>query len=210
MAKTAVVSGTQPGMPPGGTPPRTPRRSCLDGKLLTQARGLPGVRAAVGIAPLNLGVTDPALEFLGGEAVSAGQLSQVLNLGVTSGSLFQLKPGQVAISTMEASNGMMGVHVGSPVTVYLPDGTPYRATVSAVYQRSLALGDLLVPASVAAGHTGTPPGYETSWSAVAASASSQPWPRPTRAPGWPAGPSTTPRSRAASARTATATTSSSA
>ena len=43
--------------------------------------------------------------------------------------------------------------------MYLPDGTPYRATVSAIYSRSLASGDLLIPASVAAGHTGTPPGY---------------------------------------------------
>jgi putative ABC transport system permease protein len=43
--------------------------------------------------------------------------------------------------------------------VYLPDGTPYQATVSAIYDRSLASGDLLIPASVVAGHTGTPPGY---------------------------------------------------
>jgi putative ABC transport system permease protein len=43
--------------------------------------------------------------------------------------------------------------------VYLPDGTPYHATVSAIYTRSLASGDLLLPASAAAGHTGTAPGY---------------------------------------------------
>jgi putative ABC transport system permease protein len=43
--------------------------------------------------------------------------------------------------------------------VYLPDGTPYDATVSAIYSRSLALGDLLIPASVAAGHTGKTAGY---------------------------------------------------
>jgi putative ABC transport system permease protein len=53
----------------------------------------------------------------------------------------------------------MGVHVGSRVTVYLPDGTPYRATVSAVYTRSLASGDLLIPAAVAAGHTGAAAGF---------------------------------------------------
>jgi putative ABC transport system permease protein len=51
------------------------------------------------------------------------------------------------------------VHLGSRVTVYLPDGTPYRATVSAVYQRSLALGDVIIPAAAADGHTGTPPAY---------------------------------------------------
>ena len=133
--------------------------SGLDDQVLTEARDLPGVRAAVGITALNIGVTDPDLEFLGGEAVSAGQIGQVLDLGVADGRLSGLKPGQIAVSTMEASSGVMGVHVGARITVYLPDGTPYRATVSAIYQRSLALGDLLIPASVADGHTGAPARY---------------------------------------------------
>jgi putative ABC transport system permease protein len=68
-------------------------------------------------------------------------------------------PGQVAISTAEAGTGAMDVGVGATITVYLPDGTPYRATVSAIYQRSLALGDLLIPAAVAGGHTGALAGY---------------------------------------------------
>jgi putative ABC transport system permease protein len=54
---------------------------------------------------------------------------------------------------------VLGVHTGSRITVYLPDGTPYHATVSAIYARSLASGDLLIPASITAGHTGAPPGY---------------------------------------------------
>ena len=53
----------------------------------------------------------------------------------------------------------MNVHLGSRVTVWLADGTPYRATVSALYSRSLAAGDVLIPAAVAAGHTGTAPGF---------------------------------------------------
>ncbi len=133
--------------------------SGLDNNVLTGARRLPGVRAAAGITALNVGVTDPDLEFIGGEAVSAGQLGRVLSLGVTAGRLSGLRPGQIAVSAIEASSGALGVHVGSRVTVYLPDGTPYRATVSAIYRRSLALGDLLIPASVTAGHTGTPAGY---------------------------------------------------
>jgi putative ABC transport system permease protein len=131
----------------------------LDGKVLTQVRALPGVRGAVGITALDIGVTDPNLEFLGGEAVSSGQVSQVLDLGVASGSLSELEPGQIAISTMEASSGVMGVHLGATITVYLPDGTPYRATVAAIYQRSLALGDLLIPVSVADGHIGAAARY---------------------------------------------------
>jgi putative ABC transport system permease protein len=142
----------------------------LDSKELTQARDLPGVRATVGITALDIGVTDPNLEFLGGEAVSAGQVSQVLDLGVADGALSRLKPGQIAISSTEASNGEMGVRVGATITVYLPDGTPYRATGTAIYQRSLALGDLLIPASVADGHTGAPAGY----SQILVSGGSQP------------------------------------
>lgn len=125
---------------------------------LAAAGRVPGVRAAVGVAPLSIGVTDSDLEYINGESVSAGPVSDVLNLNVTAGQLSELRPGQIAVSTMEASNGL-GVRLGQPVTVYLPDGTPYRASVSALYQRSLAVGDLLIPASAAAGHTGTPDKY---------------------------------------------------
>jgi putative ABC transport system permease protein len=131
----------------------------LNDSVLDSARSLPGVKAAVGVTSLNLGVADPDLEFIGGEAVSAGQIGRVLDLGVTAGHLSALRPGQIAISSMEAASGSMGTHVGATVTVYLPDGTPYRATVTAIYHRSLALGDLLIPASVTDGHTGDPAGY---------------------------------------------------
>jgi putative ABC transport system permease protein len=91
--------------------------------------------------------------------VTGGQLGQLLDLGVTSGSPAAPEPGQLAVSALEAGSGALGVHTGSTLTVYLPDGTPYHATVSAIYARSLASGDLLIPASVTAGHTGTPPRY---------------------------------------------------
>jgi putative ABC transport system permease protein len=126
---------------------------------LRQAGTLPGVRAAAGVAPVTLAATDPDLEQVHGEAVAGGPLGQVLDLGVTSGHLAALRPGQIAVSSLEAAPGVMGVHTGSRVTVYLPDGTPYRATVSAVYARSLAAGDVLIPAAVTAGHTGEPPGF---------------------------------------------------
>jgi len=80
-------------------------------------------------------------------------------LGVTSGSLAALGPGQIAVSSLEAGSGVLGVHVGSRVTIYLPDGTPYRATVSAAYRRSLAVGDMLIPAAMAARHTGAAPAF---------------------------------------------------
>jgi putative ABC transport system permease protein len=124
-----------------------------DGTLRT-IQNQPGVRAAAGVAPVTLAAADPDLEPVYGEAVAGGPVSQVLNLGVTAGSLGSLKPGQIAVSKLEAASGDLGVHLGSEVTVYLPDGTPYRATVSAIYARSLAEGDMLIPAAVVAGHTG--------------------------------------------------------
>jgi putative ABC transport system permease protein len=126
---------------------------------LRQVQGLPGVRAAAGVAPVSAAVTDPDLDQIYGEAVTSGPLGQLLDLGVVSGSPAAPRPGQIAVSALEAGSGALGVHTGSRITVYLPDGTPYHATVSAIYSRSLASGDLLIPASVAAGHTGTSPGY---------------------------------------------------
>ena len=111
------------------------------------------------MTPVSAAVLDPDLDQVYGEAVTGGPLGQVLDLGVTSGSQAAPRPGQIAVSALEAGSGALNVHPGSEITVYLPDGTPYRATVSAIYDRSLASGDLLIPASVAAGHTGTPPGY---------------------------------------------------
>jgi putative ABC transport system permease protein len=117
------------------------------------------VRAAAGVAPVSVEVTDPDLDQDYGEAVTAGPLGQLLDLGVTSGSAAAPRPGQIEVSALEAGSSALNVRTGSAITVYLPDGTPYHATVSAIYSRSLASGDLVIPASIAAGHTGTPPGY---------------------------------------------------
>jgi putative ABC transport system permease protein len=121
--------------------------------------GQPGVRAAAGVEQVSLEATDPDLDQVYGEAVAGGPVSQLLNLGVSKGQLTTLEPGQIAVSVLEAGSSNLNVHLGSRVTVYLPDGTPYRATVSAIYARSLAAGDLLIPASVVAGHTGTAAGF---------------------------------------------------
>jgi putative ABC transport system permease protein len=131
----------------------------LTAATLGQVRALPGVRAAAGVTPVTVAVTDPDLDPLSGEAVTGGPLGQLLDLGVTAGSRTAPAPGQLAVSALEAGSGVLGVHTGSKVTVYLPDGTPYHATVSAIYARSLASGDLLIPASVVAGHTGTSPAF---------------------------------------------------
>ena len=131
----------------------------LSDATLRQVQALPGVRGAAGVAPVSAAVTDPDLDQAYGEAVTGGPLGQLLDLGVISGSAAAPRPGQIAVSALEAGSSALNVRTGSKITVYLPDGTPYHATVSAIYSRSLASGDLVIPASVAAGHTGTSPGY---------------------------------------------------
>jgi putative ABC transport system permease protein len=71
---------------------------------------------------------------------------------VTAGRLSQLRPGQIAVSAVEAGQGELGVHVGDRITAWLPDGAPYRARVSAIYARSFGFADVLIPAAAAAGH----------------------------------------------------------
>lgn len=132
----------------------------LNAALLGEARALPGVTAAVGISSLNMVANDPDPDSVGAASVTGGSIDRLLDMNVLAGSLSSLSPGQIAVSSIEGASGEMGVHLGSKVTVYLPDGTPYHATVSAVYQRALALGDLLIPGSVSAGHTGGPATYD--------------------------------------------------
>jgi hypothetical protein len=56
----------------------------------------------------------------------------VLDLKVTSGSLNGFGPGDIALSRLETGNSAVDVQVGQFITAYFPDGTPYRAKVTAI------------------------------------------------------------------------------
>jgi len=129
--------------------------SGLSPAALAAVRSERGVRDAVGLASTSVTVTDPDLDPIAGEVVSSGAIGSVLDLAVSSGRLAQLRPGEVAVSSLEAGSQAMNTRVGRTITVWLADGTPYRAWVSAIYSRSLGFGDVLIPAAVAAGHDGT-------------------------------------------------------
>jgi putative ABC transport system permease protein len=115
----------------------------------------PGVTAAVGLTPVPVAVGSPGLGPVAGEVVTGGNLTRVLDLGVTSGSLRGFGPGDVAVSQQQAQPGALGVRVGDMVTVHLPGGAGYRARVTAIYRRSLGFGDVVVPAGAAAGRLGS-------------------------------------------------------
>lgn len=141
LAATAVVTAPAPGLGPSA---------------LGAVRSQPGVTGAVGLVPTTVYLAASSESVAPAVAVTPGPLGSLLHLGVTAGSVDHLGPGEVALSRLVAGRGGMGVHVGDPVTVHLADGTPYRATVAAVYDRSLAFGDVVLPVGAAGGgHLGT-------------------------------------------------------
>ena len=137
-----AISAPGPGLAPGALADVAARR---------------GVAAAIGLTPTTVLVPAAGEESASGEAVTPGPLAEVLSLPVMAGSLAHFRPGDIALSNMIAGNGGLNAHVGERITSYLTDGTRYRATVTAIYSRSVGFGDVLIPAAAAGGgHLGTP------------------------------------------------------
>lgn len=142
LAASAAVSAPGPGLAPAA---------------LTAIKDQPGVADAVGLTTATVFVPYPGSENAAGEAVTGGPISAVLDLKVISGSLNGFGPGDIAISRLATGKHAVDARVGQAITAYLPDGTPYRAKVTAIYDRSLGFGDVIIPASAAGGgHLGTP------------------------------------------------------
>jgi putative ABC transport system permease protein len=140
LAAAAVVSAPGPG---------------LDASVLPAIRRQPGVSAAVGLTPTTVYLVDGGVvESTPAEAVTPGPLPALLRLAVTSGSLRDLRPGDIALSQTAA--GEAGARVGQTVTAYLADGAQYPARVTAVFSRSLGFADAIIPSAAAGGgHLGT-------------------------------------------------------
>jgi putative ABC transport system permease protein len=137
-----AISAPGPGLAPG---------------VLADAAARRGVATAIGLTPTTVLVPAQGGESASGEAVTPGPLGEVLSLPVIAGSLAHFRPGDIALSNMITGSGGVNAHVGERITSYLADGTRYRATVAAIYSRSLGFGDVLIPAGAAGGgHLGTP------------------------------------------------------
>jgi putative ABC transport system permease protein len=132
----AVVSAPSPGFSPAA---------------LAAIARTPGVSTAIGATSTDVFVPDPGNDLTDGELVNPGPLNQVLDLRVVAGTFRNFGPGDIALSRLQAGNGAVGAHIGERITAYLGDGTPYRATVTAIYFRSFGFGDVIMPSSAAAG-----------------------------------------------------------
>jgi putative ABC transport system permease protein len=128
----AVVTAPGPGLSPGA---------------LAAIATTPGVSTAIGATSTGVFVPDPGNDLTDGELVSPGQLDAVLDLRVVAGTFRDFGPGDIALSRLQAGNGAVGAHIGERITTYLADGTPYRATVTAIYFRSFGFGDVIMPTS---------------------------------------------------------------
>jgi putative ABC transport system permease protein len=109
---------------------------------------IPGVATVSGLASGQAevgGRSEPVT------AVPPGTIGQVLNLHPTAGSVSQLGPRRIAVSSVQATD--RGWHLGTPVALVLPDGTTARVTVGAIYRARNLAGDYVLPLALWAPHT---------------------------------------------------------
>lgn len=123
-------------------------------------RGAPGVAAATGLLRSAVVLAhreagDPALDRIPVLGVTADQLPGTLDARVTAGAPAALTGrGTVAVGTDRADD--LGAGVGDTVELRLGDGTQVRLKVVALYERSLGLGEFMLPREALAGHVSAP------------------------------------------------------
>jgi putative ABC transport system permease protein len=121
--------------------------SGLSPEIATAVARLPQVRTATGIGTGQANI--------GGQAETVtiadpSQLGEVLNLHTAAGSIGTLANSQFAISQQLANSKQW--HVGSSVTVTLPDGANERLSLGAIYTSRDIVGDYLLPLGLWAPH----------------------------------------------------------
>jgi putative ABC transport system permease protein len=157
----AFLDGTDRAAVRADTDARVQAGAVLTGDVLpttlaAQARALPGVRAATGVLSTKVYLVGHGIsnEQDADAAVGLdGDARSTLDLGVTEGSLRDVRGRGVAISDLVAQrNG--GLHVGDVLRARLADTTPVNLRVAAVYTHSFGLGDVVLDRAVAVRHAG--------------------------------------------------------
>lgn len=125
--------------------------SGLSPSLAEEIATLPDVETAAGLGygAARVGGRDGAFSV-----ADPSELSQVLDLDVTAGSVADMTGHQLAVS--QATADEEGWQLGTSVPVDFPDGTSAELTVAAVYAMTDNVGPLLLPASVWSPHATQP------------------------------------------------------
>ncbi|WNI28490.1 ABC transporter permease [Streptomyces sp. ITFR-6] len=123
-------------------------------------RRAPGVSAATGLLRSSVVLAhretgDPKLDRYPVLGVTADQLSGTLDARFTAGDPARLTGrGTVAVGRDRADE--LGAGVGDTVRLRLGDGAKVRLRVVAVYERSLGLGEFMLPRETLAAHVSAP------------------------------------------------------
>lgn len=111
----------------------------LNPQLAGRLSQLPGVRLATGLASGDAVLGDRSREIT---AADPARIGQVLDLAVIRGSLHDLSPGSLAVSSTAAADQHWAV--GSQVPVIYPDGTTATLRVAAIFDHPDITGDYLL------------------------------------------------------------------
>ncbi|MFD8788398.1 FtsX-like permease family protein [Kitasatospora sp. NPDC059599] len=131
----------------------------LPPEFVSAARKLPGVEAVGGPVPTTATVsTDTANAQnvdvdvdVDAQIVDPQGLEQLVDPGVTGGSLARLRGESIALGQRSAA--ALKTDVGATVRINWADGSSSTATVVAVYDRDARFADALLPTGFAAAHT---------------------------------------------------------
>ncbi|MEU4297827.1 FtsX-like permease family protein [Kitasatospora aureofaciens] len=124
--------------------------------VVRDAAALPGVAAATGVIRVQVNgsrkvLDSPEIFKYQAQGVTPDKAAQTMDLGVTEGSLDNLRGDVVAISGGAAST--LGAHVGDRIRLNLPDGAEVKPAVVAVYDRGLGFGDVTLPQDTVLAHS---------------------------------------------------------
>ncbi len=119
-------------------------------------RALPGVTGASGSIATSVVIAADGvnLRSFPARGVDPSTLGGVLDLGVRSGSLTDLRGKALAVGSSSAR--AFGWHTGDQVKLWLGDGTPVRLRVAATYTRPLGFGEIVLPRSLVERHVSEP------------------------------------------------------
>src|SRR6516225_3367414 len=138
-ADLIVNSGGYGGAPSGGG---------LSPQLAASIARLPGVRLATGLSSANVILDEISQQVT---AANPAALGQVVNLGITAGTLHPA--GTVTLAVAKSAAKANHWRIGSTVAVTYPDGVSGRLRVSAIYTNTDIAGDYLITQQTWAVHS---------------------------------------------------------
>lgn len=111
-------------------------------------RGVPGVASATPFVATGVIVQPPAgsgdsPQTLNALGIAGDQVEHYADLEPTGNSPIRLRQGEVALGVLGAAQ--LGAQVGDEVTIVLANGQSIKRHVSALYERGLGFGDVLLP-----------------------------------------------------------------